>query len=133
MNQTKISSTQSKEQLWRKRLAEQAASGLSIIRWCQKYRHAQSLFHYWKRTLAKRDARIVVATRTQVAGSRAEQRVPFAQVVMAPPILSSAIHSSANGSPIEIVLSASCLVRVGAGFDARDLARVLDVLEARPC
>ena len=31
MNQTKISSTQSKEQLWRKRLAEQAASGLSII------------------------------------------------------------------------------------------------------
>jgi hypothetical protein len=54
-------------------------------------------------------------------------------VVIDPSIPPSAIHSTTNGTAIEIVLSASCVVRVGAGFDAHDLTRVLDVLEARTC
>jgi hypothetical protein len=45
-----------KEALWRERLAEQAASGCSIAAWCRNRGLDDTLFHYWKRTLARRDA-----------------------------------------------------------------------------
>jgi len=124
-----------KEALWRERLADQAASGLTITQWCRQSGHSHWLFHYWRRALAKRDGRRCKPVSGRAAESH-EAKPPgaaFARVVIAPPISKSALSESAGEPVIEIVVSDSCRVRVGTGFDAPTLSRVLAVLEGRPC
>jgi hypothetical protein len=119
-----------KESLWRRRLAEQAASGLSIVGWCRQNGVAASLFHFWKRTIARREGG---GARAQLQRCvRAKGAAGFAQVVVsAPP---GGIQSgSCDGGAIEIVLRGGPVVRVSAGFDARTLVDVLAVLEGRGC
>ena len=124
-----------KEGLWRRRLADQAASGMSIAQWCRHAGHSDSLFHYWKRALAKRDARRPKPFRGPAAAQNIAkiQDAAFARVVIAAPTTKPQLAASVAESAIEIELPGRGLVRVGAGFDAQALARVLAVLEGRPC
>jgi hypothetical protein len=124
-----------REALWRQRLADQAASGMSITQWCRRSGASASLFHYWKRALAKRDGRRLKPPRCPAAARNEvqTQETAFARVVMASPTPKAQPAASAADLAIEIVLSGSRVVRVGAGFDAQALARVLAVLEERPC
>ena len=134
VQKTTVSDPQ-RERLWRQRLADQAASGMSITQWCRQSGTAASLFHYWKRALAKRDGRRPVPTPGQGAAKH-KTKTPattFARVVIASPSAKSQLAASAAGPAIEIMLSGSRVVRVGADFDAAALARVLAVLEGRPC
>ena len=124
-----------RETLWRQRLADQAASGMSITQWCRRSGTSASLFHYWKRALAKRDGRRLKPPRCS-ATARNEARpqaAAFARVMIASPTPKSQLAASAADPAIEIVLSGSRVVRVGAGFDAQALARVLALLEERSC
>lgn len=118
-----------KEALWRQRVAAQAASGLTVREWCQQEGYSDSLFHYWKSTIAKRDGVYAPPPRKAPAPqSPAKAQPAFAQVVVSEP--------SAHASPcaaIEIALPGARIVRVSAGFDAATLARVLALLEGRPC
>jgi hypothetical protein len=128
--------SQQKEELWRKRLAAQAASGMSIAQWCRQAGCSGSLFHYWKHALTGRDGRRPTPPRARsVANSEARPGEPaFAQVVIAPPGAKRQLATSAAGEPaIEIVVSGSRVVRVGVGFDAATLTRVLAVLEGCSC
>jgi hypothetical protein len=67
-----------KEARWRKLLERQAASGLTIAAWCRRHHLADALFHYWKRTIARRDG-----GRTRSEGAApgvGPRRVSFARV-----------------------------------------------------
>ena len=127
----------SKEALWRRRLADQAASAISITQWCRRSGISDSLFHYWRRTLAQRDGRRLKPPRRQAAAKNKAQSPPaaFARVLIAPPVCDPPSPSSPAGSGtlIEIVPGEPRVVRVGAGFDALALTRVLALLEERPC
>ena len=118
-----------KEALWRRRLADQAGSGLTIAEWCRRNAVAGSLFHFWKRTIARRGGGSSEAKTGSPVQTKDE--VVFAPVVFAAPPVDSA-RLSAHGV-IEIVVAGSRVVRVGADFDVATLARVLAMLEDRSC
>ena len=120
-----------KESLWRQRLTAQAASGLTIAAWCRRNAVAGSLFHFWKRTIARRnEGRLKPGIKSP---ARPKDSVVFAPVVLAPPPQQVQPDPLPAHGFIEFVLAGSRRVRVGAGFDEATLARVLAVLEGRPC
>lgn len=119
-----------KEAQWRERLARQAASGLSIAGWCRRNGIPDSLFHFWKRTIARGEAgRVRPQPRLR---AKAREPAPFAQVVIAPPFQPVQFNLCAAGA-IEIMLAGGQVVRVAPGFDAPTLSDVLAVLERRSC
>jgi transposase-like protein len=120
-----------KEALWRRRLADQAASGLSISEWCRRSEVSGSLFHYWKRALARRGAGRVGSDPKSLA--KPPGQAVFAQVVLTPAAEPGEGDLLSAGGAVEIVLPGERVIRVGAGFDAATLWRVLAVLEGRPC
>jgi len=120
-----------KEALWRQRLSAQAASGLTIAAWCRRNAVVGSLFHFWKRTIARRGTG---RSRTETKSPACpKDPVLFAPVVLAPALQQVDSDRLPVVGAIEIVLAGSRMVRVGAGFDEATLARVLAVLEGRPC
>ena len=120
-----------KEAFWRERLAQQAAGGRTIAAWCRQNGVAGSLFHFWKRTIARRDAgRLGPPPKTS---ARRKAPAVFARVVLAPPPPPPHPESLPARDAIEIMLCGGQVVRVASGFDAAALARVLAVLEGRSC
>jgi len=95
-----------KEEVWRRRLRGQAASGLSIRGWCQREGLRETAFHWWRRELAQ----------------RAAETPGFAPVrVVAEPTVAAAGH-------LEIVLPGECRVHVSGPVARRTLTDVLAVL-----
>ena len=120
-----------KEALWRERLRQQAASGLTVAEWCRRNKVSDSLFHYWKGAIARRDGGCKQAGRELAATPEGEP--VFARVVVVPTAAEPDSRASEAGVGIEIVLAGARRVRVGAGFDAPTLARVVAVLEGGSC
>jgi transposase-like protein len=120
-----------KEPYWREHLARQAASGMNIVQWCRQNGVSASLFHYWKRALARRDGRIQAPKPEPTPAAPAAPL--FAQVVLTTPPPAARPLTPDGGAPIEIIMEDSRVVRVRPGFDAPTLARVLAVLEGRAC
>lgn len=120
-----------KETFWREQMERQAGSGLTITAWCRQNQVAISIFHYWRRTLARRDKSITSAMPEPALAAAfvpvfVETR-PQAQQPNPEPL----IH---DAGLLEICFQdRSARVRVRPGFDAPTLSRVLDVLEARAC
>jgi hypothetical protein len=112
-------------------LADQAASGLSISEWCRRSEVSGSLFHFWKRALARRGAGRVGSDPKSLA--KPQGQAVFAQVVLTPAAEPGEGDLLSAGGAVEIVLPGERVIRVGAGFDAATLWRVLAVLEGRPC
>jgi hypothetical protein len=104
----------SKERFWRTRLRQWRHSGLSVRAFCDQHGLALPSFYAWRRTLAQRDT-----------------EVQFVPVRLAPePPASTASGTSA----LELVLDGRRLLRIGPGFDAATLQRLLALLEeGRPC
>jgi hypothetical protein len=105
------------EQFWRRCLAEQRASGLSIRAYCQGRSLNEHSFYSWRRTIAQRDRQSAPAF------------LPVA-VVSTP--------GQSPHSPIDIGLADGRRIRVRSGCDRALLADVLAILhaapkEARPC
>jgi transposase-like protein len=127
----KITRDPQKEALWRQRLTAQAASGLTIAAWCRRNGVSDSLFYFWKRTIAHRGAgRIRTKTKSPAFP---KDPVLFAPVVLAPALQQVDTDRPPAGGVIEIMLAGARVVRVGADFDAPTRSRVLAVLEGRPC
>ena len=120
-----------KEAMWRERLRRRAQSGLTVAQWCRRNNVSDSLFHYWKGAIARRDGERRPQRGEAVAASKGE--AAFARVVVAASADAPGPDASEVGVGIEIVLGGARRVRVGVGFDAPTLARVLAVLEGRPC
>ena len=128
MVQTTTAPDPEKETLWRQRIAQQAASGLTVREWCRQGGYSDSLFHFWKSTIAKRDGVYTAPPRRAPASPQsAPAKAPaFALVVLAAP-------APAAAAALELVLAGGRLVRVYDSFNPATLARLLDVLEPRRC
>jgi hypothetical protein len=120
-----------KEQFWRRTIADQARSGLSIKAYCQRGGLEPRSFHRWRQVLARRDHDFPLHRAVDRCDS-------FTQPVGSSPFLpvrvvQNAAEPIASTTTIEIVLHSGPTIRVTRGFDPQALDSVLSVLEARRC
>jgi hypothetical protein len=103
-----------KERFWRTMLQRWRQSGLSVRDFCARHDLALPSFYAWRRTLVQRDA-----------------LVQFVPVRLA----AEPTTTTTNGAAaLELLLDGRRLLRIGPGFDAATLKRLLAVLEEeRPC
>jgi transposase len=101
-----------KERFWRRMVAQRQRSGMSVRVFCASRGLSEHRFHAWRRVLQERDA----------------QAVRFVPVEIVP---DEPAPSAAEGavSALELVLSSGRLLRIGTGFDAATLQRLLALLE----
>ena len=104
------SSPPSRADFWREHLLRCDASGQSAAAYCRDNGLSAPSFHWWKHKL----------------NSSCPPPILFAEV---------AVESlpSREDAAVEILLTSGRVARVRPGFDAPTLARVLAVLEERPC
>jgi hypothetical protein len=96
-------------------LRQWRSSGLSVGDFCAEREVAVATFYAWRRTIAQRDA----------------EAVRFVPVRVVPDDQPARTAPGAVG--LEVLLAGGRLIRVGPGFDAATLQRLLVVLEeARP-
>mgnify|MGYP000889823862 FL=1 len=96
---------------WHEHLLRCDASGQSIAAYCRANGLSTPSFHWWKRKLKP----------------SCTPPALFAEVTCA-------LAPSGDGAAaVEILLASGRVARVRPGFDAETLARVLAVLEDRPC
>jgi len=105
-----------KERFWRTRVRRWRSSGLSVRAFCEEQGLAEPTFYAWRRILAERDAECDAA---------AVHFVPV-QVASEP---SPQLTAATSAVPLELVLGAGRLLRVGPGFDESTLRRLLALLE----
>ena len=113
-----------KERLWRGRLQEHAASGLSIRAYCRREGFGEALFYWWRREIARRGE----GGRMPAANGARLQTV-FAEVRVEP----AAIAEAREAGAIEVLLRGGRSLRVGPGFDHATLLELARVLEAAQC
>jgi len=109
-----------KEALWRRRIREQAGSGLSIRQWCHRNHQPENSFYWWRAQLAQRNAE----TRKRSSARMRKPKFVPVRVQEGP--------DAANGSPphIGIVLPQERYVRVIGPVDRQALTDVLAVLSS---
>jgi len=101
------------EQDWRRLIGQQVGSGLSIAAWCRQQGLVEPTFRWWRRELARRDAR--------------KAKTLFVPVQVQPGVLSPEPGS------IEILLTGGRRIRLSGPVDRRVLAEVVAVLEGAAC
>jgi len=113
-----------KERYWRNLIRRHDASGLGTRRFCDQVGVPQHRFHWWRRTLRRRDqhdasavhsedaARAVSAGRDDDGSAFLPVRLPFSL-----------------GTSIEVVHPRGYVIRVPSLFDAHALQRILVALE----
>jgi hypothetical protein len=106
-----------KERIWRQTIGRWQKSGLTIRAYCRQHGLAEANFHAWRRTIANRDSEVV----------------PFAAVRVVTDESCGLSGQAAHGA-LELILPNRRVLRIGAGFDAATLERLLPLLEeAPPC
>jgi hypothetical protein len=101
----------SKERFWRRIVRQWRSSGLSVRDFCAAQGLTVPSFYAWRRTIEQRDAEAV-------------RFVPVQIVSEAEPVEAAAAHGS-----LELVLGSGRRLRIGPGFDAPTLQRLLAILE----
>lgn len=110
-DKTSLSRSQQRERLWRKIVAGQPRSGMSVHAWCGEHGVSAPSFYVWRQKLAKLDAR---------RKSRRPQLLPVE-------IISPAAAESA--SVLEIELPNHVRVRMRPSCDLELLRQVLAMLQ----
>jgi hypothetical protein len=106
-----------KERFWRQAIRRWRKSGLTARAFCLENELSQDRLYAWQRILAQRDA----------------EAIPFAQVHVLADETSNPF-ASAIGAAFELVLANYRVLRIGTGFDAATLRRLLPLLEEdAPC
>lgn len=106
---------------WRSLLAECEASGLGVTAFARQRGVSIGSMFNWRGEIAKRDrARRALATTEETDG--------FLPVVVRTPSL-----ERTEDQRLEVVVPGGRRVRVPPGFDAGELGRLIQVLEALPC
>jgi len=102
-----------KETFWRRMVRGHSRSGLSIRGWCRRHDVKEPAFHWWRRELARRDARSPILVPVQAA----------------PPADSGdADGTQVSVGQIEIVLANQRRVRICGRVERQVLVDVLTVL-----
>jgi hypothetical protein len=112
-NQQRPSRSQEREQFWRKLIAGQSGSGMSVQAWCDEHGVSAPSFYLWRQKLAKRDAR------------RKSGRPSLLPVE----IIRSGVDESR--APLEIELPSRVKLRVRPGCEPEFLRQVLMMLQRR--
>jgi transposase len=99
-----------KERFWRRMIRQWRSSGLSVRAFCAERELAVPSFYGWRRTIAQRDA-------------EAFHFVPVHVVPEEQPVTED------KGGGLELVLPRGRQLRIGPGFDAPTLQRLLTLLE----
>jgi len=120
-----------KEQAWRDTFTEQARSGLKVAEFCRERGITTSVFYFWRKEIARRDAERN-STPSFIETSIAKSAMDFAEVEVTKPKLSTDSIQQ-NATPILIHLAHDCRVEVPAGFDAQSLREIIRVLRGEPC
>jgi hypothetical protein len=121
-----------KESHWREVLARQAASGVSVRRFCASERIAEASFYAWRRELALRDRETQAAPEVGDARSRHTSR--RAEGFATTPNTGGEfipLRLIEDPGTLEVVHPGGCRVRIGGQVDAATLHRVLEVLDER--
>jgi hypothetical protein len=106
-----------KERFWRQMLKRWHSSGLTVQVFCRQCQLSQASFYAWRRTLAARDA----------------ETVHFAEVQVLADESSPSIFPLPRAG-LELLVGNQRVLRIGAGFDAATLRRLLPILEEdKPC
>jgi hypothetical protein len=106
----------SKERFWERMIRQWRNSGLSVRDFCAEKDLTEPSFYAWRRTIAQRDA----------------AAVHFMPVRVVEEETRGATEHGGN-SGLELVLASGRLLRIGPGFDAATLQRLLALLEgSRP-
>jgi hypothetical protein len=116
-------SASEREVFWRGRLAEFAASGLSIRAFCRRESLVESAFYFWRREIAVRDAKVAAIGKSRVKASKRE-RPAFVPV----PVASQPSSPTQPGLAIE--LRGGRVLRVPSGMPASEVAQLIHALEA---
>jgi len=137
-----------KEALWRGRVASQGESGLSVRAFCRAEGVGEAAFHWWRRELSLRDresGRAGVTESARRRGGRSagtERDVGLRGCGPARESCPAFVEVSCVGAPqgdaaastvVEVVLRGGRVLRVGDGFTAETVSRLVSVLEAEPC
>jgi hypothetical protein len=124
-----------KQELWRKRVEDQARSGLTIREFCRREGLSEPGFYGWRRELVRRDAAASQSRPLEAepsSGPEADGRraVRFARVIVSDrPRRKDEAASSREDDRIEIETAGGRRIRVGRGFDPAALREVLAVVE----
>ena len=111
-----------REHFWRDHVAGWKSSGLSLRLYSERHGLKAGTLGYWNSRLKAQAADAL----TSSAGS--ETAATFLAVHVAEPAVSV---SEPRDDRIELVLKGGSVLRVGRGFDAMTLDRLLDVVERR--
>lgn len=120
-----------KEQFWRRAIADQAQSDLSVQAYCQRKGLNPRSFCSWRLELARRDSESTSAGTCERPASSPELARTSAFLPVR--VVKAVADPIAAATPIEILLPVGPTVRVMKGFDPHVLDAVLSVLEARRC
>jgi hypothetical protein len=101
-----------KEQFWRRMVREWRNRGLSVRDFCAENDLAEPSFYAWRRTIAERDAAAVRFVPVRVVSE--EETI---------------VSDNGAGTGLELVLPTGRRLRIGPGFDAATLQRLLPLLE----
>ena len=100
-----------KEQFWRRWIRQWQRSGLGVQAFCTRHGLAVATFYAWRRTLAQRDTSALRFVPVHVTPAPQPQTTPETPCAL------------------ELVLDLHRRLRVGPGFDAPTLQRLLALLE----
>jgi len=108
-----------REKEWRLIFVRWKQSGLSSRAFCERENVSRNLFYYWKRQIRVRDEAAAKAKKPAKTKPRPVKFVPL-RVTPSPGFF-------------EVALAAGRTVRVPSTFEPKALARLIAVLEGRPC
>ena len=111
-----------REQFWRDHVAGWKSSGMSLRLYSEEHGLKAGTLGYWNSRLKAQAADAL----TSLAGS--ETAATFLAVHVAEPAVSA---PEPRDERVELVLPGGYVVRIGRGFDAGTLGRLLDVVERR--
>lgn len=111
---------------WRRVLARQQQSGLSMAAFCAREQITPSALNWWARELRKRESEPRKPEPKKIKRKRRRSAfVPVRVIEATMPV--------ANGFAVEVLTRDGQVIRVRPGFDAVTLRRAVAALEGRPC
>ena len=111
-----------REQFWRDHVAGWKSSGLSLRLYSEEHGLKAGTLGYWNSRLKAQ------AADAPASSAGPEAKAAFLAVHVAEPTVTM---PEPRDDRIELTLPGGCAVRVGRGFDAATLDRLLDVVERR--
>jgi hypothetical protein len=124
-----------RERRWRRFLAVQARSGLSVRAYCREKGLPEASFYYWRREILRREQE----EQSSETGGPSEGlhakvgRKPTVASFCEVSVKRDGSASTRRGGEIEVVLPSSVILRVGREVEVAHLRRVLEAVEAREC